>query len=221
MCEPFEISNADHPLFRELRNGFLWHCTSPKELLQIRTCGFIKPNNRQIGKYGDSLSACQELNGVSLFDFTTASEEQVLGCAAKWDHFLGCARPLTIIIGFIKDKLLGKLISYPENRNLSSEKSSDPIPWVEVCHCGQIPVSAITCYLLVCATDYNQFMKFENLGESDMTNAETMCAKISETQSKERAKKFEKLNRVMHSPEFKAQMDRADQIVRSGKMNPL
>jgi S1-C subfamily serine protease len=82
MNDAREIYSA-HPLFRELRNGLLWHCTSPEEYLQIRTCGFIKPNERPDGKYGRLPSACQALDGVSLFDFTTESVARVLDTPDK------------------------------------------------------------------------------------------------------------------------------------------
>jgi hypothetical protein len=90
MNDAREIHSA-HPLFRELRNGLLWHCTSPAEYLQIRTCGFIKPNSSTDGKYGRLPSACQALGGISLFDFTTESEARVLDTPDKWQQFLGCA----------------------------------------------------------------------------------------------------------------------------------
>src|SRR5208282_2398265 len=119
MSDAREIHSA-HPLFRELRNGLLWHCTSPEELLQIRTCGFIKPNERPDGKYGRLRSACQALDGVSLFDFTTESEARVLDTPHKWQQFLGCAKPLTVILGLKRDRLPGKLVPYPENRDITS-----------------------------------------------------------------------------------------------------
>ena len=149
MIDSREIYSA-HPLFRELRNGLLWHCTSPEEYFQIRTCGFIKPNKSPDGKYGRLPSACQALDGVSLFDFTSESEARVLDTPHKWQQFLGCAEPLTVILGLKRDRLHGRLVTYPENRDITrSLRCSDPIPCVEVCHCGQIPISAITCYLIV------------------------------------------------------------------------
>jgi hypothetical protein len=197
-----EIHSA-HPLFRELRNGLFWHCTSPAEYLQIRACGFIKPNPSPNGKYGTRPSACQELGGVSLFDFTTESEARVLDTPDKWRQFLRCAKPLTVILGLKPDRLLGRLVTYPENRDITSSLNcGGPIPWVEVCHCGQIPISAVTCYLLVCAVDFCRFKKLEILNEADLDYAVTECAGVARMRS-------EGFNAqtINQSPEFKAQME--------------
>ena len=196
--------HSTHPLFRELRNGLLWHCTSPEEYFQIRTCGFIKPNERPDGKYGRLRSACQALDGVSLFDFTTESEARVLDTPHKWQQFLGCAKPLTVILGLKRDRLPGKLVPYPENRDITSPfKCGGPIPWVEVCHCGQIPISAITCYLLVCAADYCRFKKLEILNEADLDHAVTVFAEVATMRSEEQSN----VQKINQSPEFKAQME--------------
>ena len=195
---------STHPLFRELRNGLLWHCTSPTEYRQIRVSGFIKPNPSLDGKYGSLPSACQVLDGVSLFDFTTESEARVLDTPHKWQQFLGCAEPLTVILGLKRDQLPGRLLPYPENRdNTISLKCGGPIPWVEVCHRGQIPIAAITCYLLVCADDYRRFKKFEILNDADLDHAVTACAEVARTR---RGEQFA-VQKINQSPEFKAQME--------------
>ena len=137
---------ANHPLFRELRSDFLWHCTSPQEYRQIVKDGFIKPNDGRVQKWGNHPYACQELGGVSLFDFITEPEEKVLNQSIKWRQFLGCARPLTVIIGIKKSLLSGKLIRYPDSL---TNTTGNVIPWVEVCHCGSIPITA-TAKLRLC-----------------------------------------------------------------------
>ena len=209
MSDAGEIHSA-HPLFRELRSGSLWHCTSPEEYFQIRTCGFIKPNERPDGKYGRLRSACQALDGVSLFDFTTESEARVLDTPHKWQQFLGCAEPLTVILGLKRDRLPGRLVPYPENRDVTSTlECGGPIPWVEVCHCGRIPISAITCYLLVCAADYRLFKKLETLNEPDLDNAANVCAKAARSPSGEGSN----VQRINQSPKFKAQMDQISRQV--------
>jgi len=196
--------HSEHPLFRELRNGLLWHCTSPEEYLQIQTCGFIKPNRNPVGTYGKQPSACQALDGVPLFDFTTESETRVLDTHHKWQQFLGCARPLTVILGLNRSRLLGRIVSYPELRDTTSSlKCSGPIPWVEVCHCGEIPISAIDCYLLVCAANYCRFKKLETLDEADLDPAIIGCAEEATTRSGELSD-VQKINQL---PEFKAQME--------------
>ena len=109
-----------------------------------------------------------------------------------------------MILGLKRDRLLGKLIPYPENRDITNQlKCGGPIPWVEVCHCGQIPISTITCYLLVCAADYSRFKKLEILNEIDLGQATTVCAEAARLRS-ERQFNVQKINQ---SPEFKAQME--------------
>jgi len=97
MNDAREIHSA-HRLFRELKKRLLWHCTSPKEYSEILTCGFIKPNTSPNGKYGILPSACQALDAVSLFDFKTQSEARVWESRDKWQQFIGCAKPLTVIL---------------------------------------------------------------------------------------------------------------------------
>ena len=197
---------SGHPLFRELRNGLLWHCTSPEEYLQIRACGFIKPNNSLGGKYGRLRSACQALDGVSLFDFTTEPETLVLGTADKWQQFLGCAKPHTIILGLKRDNMLGKVVPYPKNRDITNSLNcSGPIPWVEVCHCGQIQISSIAFYLLVYAFDYNQFKKFEILNEADINHAVTEYTVVVRSQPKDQLH----VQKCNQSPELKVKMEQA------------
>ena len=64
-----------------------------------------------------------------------------------------------------RDRLAGKLTAYPANK----EGTTGPvIPWVEVCHCDNIPVSAITSYLLVCPVDYRRFKKGAALDQATL-----------------------------------------------------
>ena len=179
----------------------------------MRTDGFITPNNAQAGKYGKLRSACQELDGVSLFDFTSESTERVLGEAAKWQQFLGCSRPLTVVVGLARHRLPEKLVAYPENRDITPKECSGPIPWVEVCHCGPMPISAIARHLLVCAADYRRFKTLEVFDESALAHAETEYAKAAQAGIEEQAKLFAKVREVTQSPEFKAQMEQANRRV--------
>ncbi len=165
---------AGHPLFVELRNGLLWHRTSAEEYRRIRTDGFIKPNDGRINRWGKPY-ACQELRGVSLFDFTTESEDNVLWEAIKWQQFLGDADPVTVLLGMEANKLPGKLIRYPENKQGTT---GNVIPSVEVCHCGEIPVSAIVSHLLVCAVDYRLFRKTDKLDELLLSSVEDEFGEI-------------------------------------------
>lgn len=180
----FSELNADHALFKELRNGLLWHCTCPKRFHQIRADGFIKPNDGRMKNLGTRPQACQQFGAISLFDFTTEAEARILQVADKWHSFLGYASPLTVIIGMPEQQLPGKLVRYPENRDRTPD-AIGPIPWVEVCHCGSIPVPAIAKYVLVYSGDYSQFRVFEH-------------DKLDESVLLRSQKEFEELARVKH-----------------------
>ncbi len=167
MNERAEI-HAGHPLWRELRNGLLWHRTSTNDYRKIQADKCIKPNDGRSNRWGTSY-ACQELGAVSLFDFTTQPEEKVLDDAIKWQQFLGDVGPVTVLLGFLKEKLLSRLIPYPDNKRGTT---GAVIPWVEVCHCGLMPISGVVSYLLVCATDYRRFRKINSLDEQTLSLAE-------------------------------------------------
>ena len=170
----FTEMNAEHPLFKELRNGLLWHRTSPEDYRLIRIDGAIRPNDGRINRWGQKY-ACQQLGGLSLFDFTTESEEKVLQEATDWQPFLGSFDPITVLLGIDRNKVTRRLIPYPKNKEGTT---GYVIPWVEVCHRGQIPLSVVSRYLLVCPVDYTQFRKFEILDEPTLLEIEREFAPI-------------------------------------------
>src|SRR6266404_7629557 len=96
--------DAGHALWSELPNGLLWHRTSTNGYRQIRNEGFIKPNDGRVNRWG-SQYACQQLGGVSLFDFTTEPEDKVLGEAIKWQQFLGDVGQVTVFLGIQRNGL--------------------------------------------------------------------------------------------------------------------
>jgi hypothetical protein len=163
-------------LLRELRNGRLWHCTSPRELRQIWHDGFIRPNDGRVKKWGDMPCACHQLGAVSLFDFTTQPEERLLESVSDWKPFLRCDPLMTAVIGLEKTLLPARLVHYPENKESTT---GNAIPWVEVCHCGPIPVSAIVHYLLVCACNHNNFRSSPVLDEKTLAAMHEVCAKAA------------------------------------------
>ena len=85
------------------------------------------------------------------------------------EQFLGDVDPVTVLIGMEANKLLGKLIRYPENKRGTTW---NVIPSVEVCHCGEIPVLAIVSHLLVCAVDYRLSRKTEKLDDLLLSSVE-------------------------------------------------
>ncbi len=212
MSDEKEIK-AGHPLLPILRNGLLWHRTSTKEYRQIRADGFIKPNDGRVNRWGGQY-ACQQLGGISLFDFTTHPEPLILGEAIKWQQFLGDAGPVTVILGVDKNRLQSRVIPYPANKEGTT---GNVIPWVEVCHCGPISVSAVVCYLLVCSFDYKQFSLHQELDEQTLIGLESEYGRIvsiaRERGAKHIAQLNEKIRAVTESSEFKARMARAKRIV--------
>jgi hypothetical protein len=175
--------HAGHPLFEELRNGLLWHRTSPEDYRRIKADGMIKPNDGRIDRWQQRY-ACQQLGAVSLFDFTTESEEDVLCEAIKWQQFLGDFEPVTILLGIEKGKTTGKLIPYPENKQ---DTTGNVIPCVEVCHCGPIPTSVIVSYLLVNPIDYRCFKKFSTLDEELLSRVENEFSPMVRTERERQA----------------------------------
>ena len=108
---------ASHPLFLELRKNLLWHCTSVNEFKQIQRDAYIKPNDGSARKWGHRLTACQQFDAVSLFDFATEPADKVLSACPQWHQFLSCDTPLTIILGIEPSRITGRLVRYPENKD--------------------------------------------------------------------------------------------------------
>jgi hypothetical protein len=196
---------AGHPLFRELRNGLLWHCTSVGEFREIRASGSIVPNDGRVNKW-DKPYACQELGGISLFDLTTEEETEVLREANKWQQFFGCARPVTVVLGLDRSRLSGRLVPYPQNKEGTT---GNVIPCVEVCHCGPIGMSSIVSHLLVCAIDYSRFRKHEDLSEEALTHAEREFGEVVRREGERRAQQAAKLHALAESPAFKKRLEQA------------
>ena len=89
--------------------------------------------------------------------------------AIKWQQFLGDFDPVTVLLGIEPSKVTGKLIPYPLNKEGTT---GYVIPWVELCHCGPIPTTAVISYLLVCPIDYSRFMKLDRLDEATLSRIE-------------------------------------------------
>jgi len=149
---------ATNPLFRKLKGGLLWHCTKVSNYHQIVASGSILPLlPEQQNRWGSRRYACQTINAVCLFDFHTAPEALVLQAADRWQQFLFLDSPLTVLIGLDERRLSGRLVRYPENRDTTPKDSCGPIPYVEVCHVGPIPVSSFAAHILVCADNLDVF----------------------------------------------------------------
>jgi hypothetical protein len=167
-------------LFAELRKG-LWHCTSPIEYRQILQAGAIKPNDTGSHKWGPDPYACQQLGAVSLFDFQTPTKAQVLQTADRWAPFVCMgAHHTTVVIGLDREKLQKKLVPYPANK---VNTTGAVIPFVETCHCGPIPTTAITQCLLVCSSNCSHFYIEHRLTAPRLAEIETEFEKVRPTRA--------------------------------------
>jgi hypothetical protein len=171
MAEPSR-ANRRIPIFPDLRNGMLWHCTSLGAFRLIRADGFIRPTQGRRSRWGNRPYACQTLGAICLFDFTTESEERIMESSDRWRQFLSEHSPLTVLLGLSRCRLPGRLVPYPENRDITPKDSSGPIPWVEVCHCGPIPLSACALHVFVSAHDDSRFTVVECLDEENLLRVE-------------------------------------------------
>lgn len=205
----FGEASANHPLFRELRNGLLWHCTNVARFRLILADGLLRPVEGLANRWGNRPYACQTLGAICLFDFTTESEERVLGAANRWWQFVCSERPVTVILGMDKRDLPGKLVRYPENRDITPSSSTGPIPWVEVCHTGCIPLSAVGRCLLVCSVNTSRFKVCPNLNAEILTGVELEFEEVIRIHDEARASQFAKIQAQFDSPEFKDRLEQA------------
>lgn len=154
----------EHPLFRHLTDGLL-HCTSVASFRRICSVGRIEVNRGQFPSCGRY--CCQELGGVSLFDFGNATDEQIFGVNSpeKWWPILGWHKPVSIIIKLDPDQMLGSLVRYPQ---VLEGTRGNVIPYVEVCHIGAVSLDAAKGFILLCATDYQNFRVVTEVAESEL-----------------------------------------------------
>ncbi len=141
-------------LLTELMKDTLWHCTSKSAFGQILADGVIQVNDGRVKKWGNRPHACQFLGAVCLFDFHTPTHQQVRDTIDRWQDFIFCSPPVTVVIGLTRYRLPGRLIRYPATRDLTSLEATGcgivgPIPHVEVCHPGSIPTNMISHVILV------------------------------------------------------------------------
>jgi hypothetical protein len=126
-----------------------------------------------VDKWQGSVTACQAIGAVSLFDFERSPEQLVLEGSLKWRQFLTRAKPVTVIMGLSRAQLPCELIHYKDTT------TGNFIHEVEVCHCGTIPVSAITTHLLVSASNDSIFQKFSHpITPSQLAEVETAYAAL-------------------------------------------
>lgn len=198
---------ANLPIFSELRQG-LWHCTSPNSFRQILRYGSIKPAT--VSRWGTKPNACQELGAVSLFDFQTPQEDRVIETVDRWGPFV-LEHCTTVLVGLNRTVLEANLVPFPKNE---VNTTGNVIPYVETCHCGSIPTTAITKCLLVCSVDCTRFYVENPLEEAWLAEVErefrTACSAVEEG----RSTIWQQIKKKGVSHELQARMQKAHQVAK-------
>jgi hypothetical protein len=129
--------------------GYFWHSTSSSGALSILEDGRIRVNSdsRLPNSFEQSaVSNCVSLDAISLFDFVTHSDRDLIGevllLQHKWPYILLRHRPLTVIFGFKLSAIASALKFYPEIKKLDG--FGGIIPRIEVCHCGNLLIELAT-----------------------------------------------------------------------------
>ena len=144
-----------------VRRG-LYHLTSICGLKGIRHKSYILPNN---GEFPDTYTQSAKSFGrrygyVSLFDFETPTEEQILAEYHKWEGFFYRHKPVTVLIGLDRRKLEPKLLP----NETAKQTVGYGIPWmphIEVWYPEPLPFSWATSCILVYPTEPLQYKVFE------------------------------------------------------------
>lgn len=191
MVKEFALTD---PLFNVLRSRVLWHSTSLSNYRSIIAEGVIRPTSGTTSRWGNRPYACQVLGAVCLFDFATPTEDLVLEISDRWSGFLGSVDPVTVLIGLTPGRLPGRLIRYPENRDITPEDSCGPIPQVEVCHVGEIPIAASETHLLICSEDHRRFWQAREVSHSLLSEIVPECERVAKSVSEAQIQSMEILN---------------------------
>ena len=130
-----------------LLRGFLWHATSLKAFTAILVDKSIKVNRGDLPNScaQSACSNCAEENAVSLFDFVTHSDRDIIGedfyLLDKWPSVMFRHGPDTLLLGIEFARCAKNLLFYPELK--IRRGFGGIIPRVEVCHRGDIPLTAV------------------------------------------------------------------------------
>lgn len=133
------------PIIAQLR-GYLWHTTSVDGFRGIVSEKSIRVNRGDLPNAWDqsSCSNCFEENAVSLFDFVTHRDEDLVGedllLLQKWPGVMFRHRP-TVFLGMAIESLASNLLFYSELKRRRG--FGGVIPRIEVCHVGDIPWSTV------------------------------------------------------------------------------
>lgn len=147
--------------------GSLWHRTSTESLRAILASGHIYPNKGRFPMTYPQSRLCygRAINAVCLFDFNSASEDEIFWQSIKWGPFVTDQKPATVWIEIPRSRLDssrlssaldfrgGNLLYVPVpagEEGLFSGGKYVPtfIPYIEAWHRGPIAVSAFSRYLV-------------------------------------------------------------------------
>ncbi|MBI5773708.1 MAG: hypothetical protein HZA89_08195 [Verrucomicrobia bacterium] len=188
--------NENHPLFLHLKEGIL-HCTSARHYWMIEKAGAVMVNNGQFPTWGRS--CCQEVGGVSVFDFETATREEIFenDSPEKWCSILRWHSPVNVVIKFDRNKLPGPWMRYPE---MLKGTRGNVIPNVEVCHLAPIPILAAVSFVLICPADFDRFYVEEKLTRKRLAEIRKEFAAVCEASENASQRAHESLmNDLMNS----------------------
>jgi len=145
------LSEQEAEKLIQFLRGYLWHTTSIDGFRQISAQNSINVNRGDLqNAYTQSeCSNCYEENAVSLFDFVTHRDRDLIGndllLLEKWPGVMFRHQP-TIFLGMELGPLAPHLLFYPELKRRRG--LGGIIPRIEVCHVGNIPFDR--CRRLAC-----------------------------------------------------------------------
>src|ERR1051326_345301 len=164
--ESFRQSSV-FPIFPILRNG-IFHRTGIEGYRGIRKTGYIFANK---GEYPYSYPQSKVYFGptmgyVCLFDFESATEEEIICINHTWEQFFSDHDPVTISLRLNRQKLGSDLIPNSSAPKSGSENYRSKIPYIEAWYPKPIPISVVDSYLITALnteTDQLMFEEFSNV----------------------------------------------------------
>jgi hypothetical protein len=140
----------------------VYHLTSVQGYFGIKSDGYIRPND---GSFPDTypqsaISYGRDRGYVSLFDFESPTEIQILQQYWKWEGFIFRHKPATILIGFDRQKLASELIYYKQATEEAGVKPMK-IPHLEVWYPKPISFRWATQFVLITSQRSVEFEVFE------------------------------------------------------------
>lgn len=138
-------------LWKKLR-GHMWHATSFKSAREIVASAAIR---HDMNRDGFKNGYCRVNGGVSLFDFSD-TEERIADQSHNWQSWLGHQRYIrgraVVWFRINREAVRDSVKSVADTGaawHAGGHHANKYIPYVEVCHAGSIPLSAIDGSLVI------------------------------------------------------------------------